>query len=88
MTIRRGPSAVGLSIRARGLPVQDIAQILQVAGTQRGRMDADIEVDGTPTPVGPGAIMYCGSNVSHGITNTGATPMTFYWSKWTARGFE
>jgi mannose-6-phosphate isomerase-like protein (cupin superfamily) len=47
-----------------------------------------IEVDGKPTPVGPGAIMYCGSNVSHGITNTGATPMTFYWSKWTARGFE
>ena len=47
-----------------------------------------IEVDGTPTLVGPGAIMYCGSNVSHGITNTGTAPMTFYWSKWTARGFE
>ena len=47
-----------------------------------------IEVDGEPTSVGPGAIMYCGSNVSHGITNTGATTMTFYWSKWTARGFE
>ena len=47
-----------------------------------------IEVDGKPTPVGPGAIMYVGSNVSHGITNTGAAPMTFYWSKWTARGFE
>jgi mannose-6-phosphate isomerase-like protein (cupin superfamily) len=47
-----------------------------------------IEVDGKPTEVGPGAIMYCGANVFHGITNTGATPMTFYWSKWTARGFE
>lgn len=47
-----------------------------------------IEVDGVPTPVGPGAIMYCGSNVSHGIVNTGTTTMTFYWSKWTARGFE
>ena len=47
-----------------------------------------IEVDGKQTPVGPGAIMYCGSNVSHGIVNTGAIPMTFYWSKWTAKGFE
>ena len=40
------------------------------------------------TPVGPGAIMYCAGNVLHGITNTGKTPMTFYWSKWTARGSE
>jgi mannose-6-phosphate isomerase-like protein (cupin superfamily) len=47
-----------------------------------------IEVAGTPTDVGPGAIMYCGANVLHGITNTGDTPMTFYWSKWIARGFE
>lgn len=47
-----------------------------------------IEVDGKPSPVGPGAIMYCAANVSHGITNTGTTPMTFYWSKWIARGFE
>jgi len=47
-----------------------------------------IEVDGKPTAVGPGAIMYRGANVSHGITNTGATPMTFYWSKWIAKGFE
>ena len=45
-----------------------------------------IEVDGKPTAVGPGAIMYCGANVSHGITNTGTTPMTFYWSKWIAKG--
>jgi hypothetical protein len=22
----------------------------------------------------------------HGITNTGTTPMTFYWSKWIAKG--
>ena len=46
-----------------------------------------IEVDGTPNAVGPGAIMYCGANVSHGITKTGSTPMTFYWSKWIAKGF-
>lgn len=47
-----------------------------------------IEVEGKRTPVGPGAIMYTAANVSHGITNTGDTPMTFYWSKWLARGAE
>jgi quercetin dioxygenase-like cupin family protein len=47
-----------------------------------------IEVDGVRTPVGPGVIMYCAANVSHGITNTGDTAMTFYWSKWLAKGFE
>ena len=36
--------------------------------------------------VGPGAVMYCAGNVLHGITNTGRVPMTFYWSKWMARG--
>jgi len=45
-----------------------------------------IEVDGKPMTVGPGAIMYCDANVLHGITNTGTTPMTFYWSKWLAKG--
>jgi mannose-6-phosphate isomerase-like protein (cupin superfamily) len=45
-----------------------------------------IEVDGKPTAVGPGAIMYTAANVLHGITNTGTTPMTFYWSKWIAKG--
>ena len=39
------------------------------------------------TKVGPGSIMYCAGNTRHGIANTGTTPMTFYWSKWTARGF-
>ena len=30
---------------------------------------------------------YGDENVLHGITNTGTTPMTFYWSKWIAKGF-
>ncbi len=47
----------------------------------------EIECDGRTTVVGPGAIMYCAGNVLHGITNTGKVPMTFYWSKWTAKGF-
>ncbi|MBW3628991.1 MAG: cupin domain-containing protein [Gemmatimonadetes bacterium] len=46
----------------------------------------EIEVDGKVTQVGPGAIMYTAGNTMHGIKNTGAAPMTFYWSKWTAKG--
>ena len=47
----------------------------------------EIECDGKTTQVGPGSIMYCAGNVLHGIVNTGKVPMTFYWSKWTAKGF-
>jgi mannose-6-phosphate isomerase-like protein (cupin superfamily) len=47
----------------------------------------EIECGGKVSQVGPGAIMYCAGNVPHGITNTGPVPMTFYWSKWTAKGF-
>ena len=46
----------------------------------------EIECAGQTTQVGPGAIMYCAGNVLHGITNTGKVPLTFYWSKWMARG--
>src|SRR5690242_19610131 len=47
-----------------------------------------IECDGKVTQVGPGAMMYCAGNTLHGITNTGTTQMTFYWSKWLAKGFS
>lgn len=47
----------------------------------------EIECGGKITQVGPGSIMYCDGNVVHGITNTGKVPMTFYWSKWMAKGF-
>lgn len=43
-----------------------------------------IECGGEATQVGPGAMMYCAADTLHGITNTGSTPMTFYWSKWLA----
>ena len=46
----------------------------------------EIECAGKTTRVGPGAMMYCAGNTIHGITNTGKVPMTFYWSKWLARG--
>lgn len=48
----------------------------------------EITVDGKTTPVGPGAIMYTAANTWHGIVNTGETPMTFYFSKWMAKGSE
>jgi mannose-6-phosphate isomerase-like protein (cupin superfamily) len=47
----------------------------------------EIECGGKTTRVGPGSIMYCAGNVLHGIVNTGKVPMTFYWSKWMAKGF-
>ena len=47
----------------------------------------EIVVGDTITQVGPGSIMYCAGNTLHGIINTGKVPLTFYWSKWTARGF-
>src|SRR5262245_32044382 len=47
----------------------------------------EIECDGHVTQVGPGAIMYCAGNTLHGIVNTGKVPLTFYWSKWLAKGF-
>ena len=45
----------------------------------------EIECDGTVTAVGPGSIMFCAGGVLHGIVNTGPVPLTFYWSKWSAR---
>ena len=36
------------------------------------------------TQVAAGAMMYCAGNVLHGIENTGAVPMTFYFYKWLA----
>jgi mannose-6-phosphate isomerase-like protein (cupin superfamily) len=47
-----------------------------------------IQCGGKTTKVGPGAMMYAASNTLHGITNTGKNPMTFYWSKWMAKGCE
>ena len=42
----------------------------------------EIVVDGKTTRVGPGSAMYTAPNVSHGIVNTGDTPLVFYWVKW------
>ena len=45
----------------------------------------EIECGESTTPVAPGSVMYCAGDTLHGIVNTGAVPLTFYWSKWMAR---
>ena len=44
----------------------------------------EISVEGKITRVAPGSMMYCGGGKMHGIVNTGATPLLFYFYKWSA----
>jgi mannose-6-phosphate isomerase-like protein (cupin superfamily) len=44
----------------------------------------EITLEGKVTKAGPGAMMYCAANKSHGIVNTGKTPLLFYFYKWKA----
>ena len=43
-----------------------------------------IMVDGKTTKVGPGSMMYCAGGKTHGIVNTGSSPLLFYFYKWQA----
>ena len=45
-----------------------------------------IDVEGKITEVGPGSVMYTAPNASHGIVNTGDTPIVFYFIKWAPGG--
>jgi mannose-6-phosphate isomerase-like protein (cupin superfamily) len=42
----------------------------------------EIFCDGKTTRVGPGSVMFTTPNAPHGITNTGTTPLVFYFVKW------
>ena len=44
----------------------------------------EITVEGRMSKVGPGTMMYCAAGKLHGITNTGKTPLLFYFYKWRA----
>src|SRR3954462_9664042 len=44
----------------------------------------ELLVDGAIHQVGPGSMMYCAGNRTHGITNTGTEKMLFYFWKWMA----
>lgn len=45
----------------------------------------EIFCDGKTTKIGPGSVMFTTPNVSHGITNTGTTPLVFYYVKWAGK---
>lgn len=47
--------------------------------------NGEISVDGKITKVGPGSVMYTTPGVSHGIVNTGDTPIIFTFVKWAPR---
>jgi quercetin dioxygenase-like cupin family protein len=42
----------------------------------------EILVNGKTNQVSPGVMMYCAGGQLHGITNTGKTPLLFYFYKW------
>lgn len=45
----------------------------------------EMYTNGKTYPIKPGAVMYCDPNVEHGIKNTGAQPIEFYWVKYIPR---
>jgi mannose-6-phosphate isomerase-like protein (cupin superfamily) len=44
----------------------------------------EVLVGGKTVTVGPGSMMYCEGNQLHGVKNTGAVPLLFYYYKWLA----
>lgn len=44
----------------------------------------EITVEGKKFAVAPGSMMYCAGGKTHGIVNTGKTPLLFYYYKWKA----
>jgi mannose-6-phosphate isomerase-like protein (cupin superfamily) len=49
------------------------------------RGTGEISCDGKTTKVGPGSVMFTTPNAPHGIVNTGAEPIVFYFIKWKSR---
>src|SRR4051794_31415555 len=63
-------------------PHTHIEEEVMVIESGRG----EIFCDGKTTKVGPGSAMYTAPNASHGIVNTGDTPLVFYYVKWAPGG--
>jgi quercetin dioxygenase-like cupin family protein len=42
----------------------------------------ELSIDGKKTQAVQGSMMFCAADRTHGIVNTGKTPMTFYYWKW------
>lgn len=47
--------------------------------------NGEIFCDGKTTKIGPGSVMFTTPNASHGIKNTGDTPIVFYYIKWVGK---
>lgn len=47
--------------------------------------NGEIFCDGKTTKIGPGSVMFTTPNASHGIKNTGDTPIVFYYIKWAGK---
>jgi quercetin dioxygenase-like cupin family protein len=44
----------------------------------------EVTIEGKPSQVGPGSMLYCAGNRMHGVKNTGKSPLLFYFYKWRA----
>lgn len=42
----------------------------------------ELSLEGKPTQVAQGSMMFCAADHTHGLVNTGQTPLTFYYWKW------
>jgi mannose-6-phosphate isomerase-like protein (cupin superfamily) len=47
--------------------------------------NGEIFCDGKTTKIGPGSVMFTVPNAPHGITNTGDSPLVFYFVKWAGK---
>lgn len=47
--------------------------------------EGEIFCDGKTTKIGPGSVMYTAPQASHGILNTGKTPIVFTFIKWAGK---
>jgi mannose-6-phosphate isomerase-like protein (cupin superfamily) len=63
------------------LPHTHIEEEVLIVETGKG----EIFCDGKTTKVGPGSVMFTAPNAPHGITNTGDTPLMFYFVKWASK---
>lgn len=55
-------------------PEEEIVLITEGAG--------EVSIEGKPAQVAAGSMMFCAAGRTHGIVNTGETPLTFYYWKW------
>jgi quercetin dioxygenase-like cupin family protein len=44
----------------------------------------EVTIEGKPSAVAPGSMLYCAGNRLHGVKNTGKVPLLFYFYKWKA----